>query len=51
MKPQEPDSLVFKCGIEEVERSLRQGHLHTKELDEKEGFEGPFYEINKERPE
>ena len=41
----EPDSIIFKCGLEETESSLRQGHLDLGEDD----LDDPFYDLKKEK--
>lgn len=45
----EPDSLIFKCGIEPVELSLRQAHLETEEEIARADVTNPFYEIEVEK--
>ena len=45
----EPESLMFKCGLEPVERSLRQAHLKTEEQIVLTDVNNPFYEIEAEK--
>lgn len=45
----EPESLMFKCGLEPVERSLRQSHLETEEQIILADVTNPFYEIEVEK--
>lgn len=45
----EPDSLMFKCGIEPVECSLRRSHLETDEEIARADITNPFYEIEMEK--
>ena len=45
----EPDSLMFKCGIEPVECSLRRSHLETEEEIARADVTNPFYEIEMEK--
>ena len=47
----EPDSLIFKCGIDPVELSLRQAHLETEEEIARVDVTNPFYEIEVEKME
>lgn len=45
----DPDLVTLKCDLDEVESSLRRGHLKSKEEEIREDITNPFYDIEIEK--